>query len=211
MLEVRGKPILRNTIEQCKLYGITELFINTHHLAEQIRNTFGDGSAFGVNIEYSFEPELLGTAGALKNFKTHLQDEPFFVIYGDNYIPYDLAQIYQYHLRKNGIATIVLYHLDDVSLSGIAVLDEDDAILRFIEKPKPEETVSHLVNTGVYVCSPEIFKFIDEGFSDFGKDIFPKMIAGGEKLYGCVMQENMLAVDTWELYQKAQKLDVVAE
>lgn len=202
---MHGKPIIQNTIERCARYGITDLFINTHHLSDQVKNLLGDGSDYGVHITYSYEPELLGTAGALNNFKEHLRSEPFFVFYGDNYIPYDLRTIREFYFRKNGIVTIVLYYLEDVSLSGIAMLNDDERILRFIEKPTPEETISHLVNTGVYVCSPRILDFISDGFSDFGRDIFPKLLSSGEHLFGCVMDEKMLAIDTVALYEKAVK------
>jgi mannose-1-phosphate guanylyltransferase / phosphomannomutase len=85
MIEFRGKPILEHNINLCKRYGVSELCINTHHLHQKIREYFGDGSKFGVSINYSYESELLGTSGAVKNFSKFLGNEPFFVIYGDNY------------------------------------------------------------------------------------------------------------------------------
>jgi len=205
LLEIRGKPILQYNIELCRKHGITRIFVNTHHLARKIKEFLGDGKKFGVSITDSYEPELLGTAGALNNFKSDLQVEPFFVIYGDNIIDYDLTSMYQFHQLKKGIATIALFEKRDVSMSGIAVLTKDGRILKFIEKPKPKEEVSHLANAGLYVLSPQIFDYIHGGFSDFGKNIFPKLIREGKNLFGIVMKGKLDAVDTVDLYNEVRE------
>ena len=90
LIKVNGKSILEHAIELCRRHGITEFFINTHHHAEKITSSLGDGARFGVKITYSYEPELLGTAGAIRNFMGHLTHDPFFVLYGDNYSDYNL-------------------------------------------------------------------------------------------------------------------------
>jgi mannose-1-phosphate guanylyltransferase len=205
LLEVHGKPILLHNIELCHKYGINELFINTHYQSNKVRDFFGDGKRFGVSITYSYEPELLGTAGALNNFKANLQNSPFFVIYADNISDLDLRAIYAYHQLKEGIATVALFEKRNVSMSGIAVLGEQGRIIQFIEKPTSKQEVSHLVNAGIYVLSPEIFEYIPSGFSDFGADIFPKLISIGEKLCGTVVEGKVVAVDTIDLYTEAAK------
>jgi mannose-1-phosphate guanylyltransferase len=207
LLEVHGKPILLHNIELCHKYGINELFINTHYQANKVRDFLGDGKRFGVSITYSYEQELLGTASALNNFKTNLQDGPFFVIYADNIFDLDLRAIYAYHQLKEGIATVALSEKRNVSMSGIAVLDEQGRIIQFIEKPTPEQEVSHLVNAGIYVLSPRIFEYIPRSFSDFGTDIFPRLISKGEGLYGLVMKGKVEAIDTLELYDEIRKSD----
>ena len=204
LLEVDGKPILQHQIELCAKHGVRELFINTHHLAEKIRDRFGDGSSLGVSITYSYEPDLLGTAGALHNFQEHLYDSHFFALYGDNRCDYDLRSLYDFHIQKSAIGTIALFEKQDVANSGIAILDPSNRILRFIEKPEPSEYVSNLVNAGVYVLSPRIFEYIPHGYSDFGRDIFPKLISEGEMLFGVVTQGRLDAVDTIELYHEAR-------
>ena len=80
MLELNGKPILEHNIEICKQAGIKEIFINLHHLPEKITKYFGDGSRFSVKITYNHEKELLGTAGALRDFKNDIGNDSFFVI-----------------------------------------------------------------------------------------------------------------------------------
>jgi mannose-1-phosphate guanylyltransferase len=205
LLEVHGKPILLHNIELCRKHGINELFINTHYQANKVKDFFGDGKRFGVSITYSYEPELLGTAGALNKFKANLQNGPFFVIYADNISDLDLRAIYHYHQLEQRIATVALYEKRNVSMSGIAVLGEQGRITQFIEKPTPEQEVSHFVNAGIYVLSPKIFEYIPRGFSDFGADIFPKLISIGEKFYGRVVAGKVAAVDTIDLYTEAAK------
>ena len=205
LLPVNGKPVLRHLVELCARHGIGEVFINTHYLAARIRSALGDGSEFGVCITYSYEDELLGTAGALSAFRDALTGDAFLVIYGDNFMDYDLAELLRFHHKKGGIATVALYELEDVSHSGIAVLDDEQRILRFIEKPRPEEAVSNLVNCGLYVLSPEILDDIPEGFSDFGRDIFPALLQQNRKLYGYVMDHALIPIDTVEMYNKAQR------
>lgn len=204
LLEIKGVPILRHTVEQCVRHGINRIFINTHHLADRITAAIGDGAPYGATIRYSFEETLLGTAGALWNFRQWIDGDDFFVIYGDNYFDYDLGAIAAFHRAKGGIATVALYEIDDVSQSGIAVLDERSRILRFIEKPRPEEIVSHLVNCGIYMLSPRVFEFLPDGPSDFGRDVFPRLLQAGEAMYGMVHEAGLIPVDTEDMLAKAR-------
>ena len=203
LLKPRGKAVLQHLAELCARHGVTDLCINTHHLAEQIRAVMGDGSAAGLRIHYSYEEELLGTAGALHNLRSILGDDDFFVIYGDNLMDYDLGALAGQHRMHGGMATVAFYEKEDVSHSGIAVLDDEMRILQFIEKPSPEQAVSNLVNCGLYVLSPEIFDHLPDGFSDFGKDIFPALLEQGIPMYGAVMDRPLIALDTPDMLADA--------
>lgn len=203
LLEVRGTPVLRHLAALCARHGVTELCINTHYLAERIRAEVGDGEDFGLRIRYSFEAELLGTAGALRNFRDTLEDGAFFVLYGDNFMDYDLTALAAFHRAHGGIGTVALYEKEDVSHSGIAVLDDAGRIRRFIEKPTPAEAVSRLVNCGLYVLEPEVFEYIGDGAPDFGKDVFPALLADDRALYGAVMDHPLIPIDTVEMYEAA--------
>ncbi|MFZ1728607.1 MAG: nucleotidyltransferase family protein [Bacteroidota bacterium] len=207
LLSVRGTPVLRHLAALCAEHGVTDLCINTHYLAERIHEAMGDGSDIGLRIHYSLEKELLGTAGALRNFQALLGSEAFFVIYGDNFMDYDLGAFAAFHHSHGGIGTVALYEKEDVRHSGIAVLDEKNRITRFIEKPTPEQRVSHLVNCGLYILEAEIFDDIPAGVQDFGKDVFPALLAQGKELYGMVMDRPLIAIDTVEMYQDAMLRD----
>ncbi len=203
MIRYKGKPILQHNIELCKAFGIREFFINTHHLPESIRSYFGDGSAFGIDLHYSFEEEILGTAGALNNFREQLIGEEFFVLYGDNFSNIDLSLLKAEFDTHHCIGVIAFHHREDVLQSGVGEFAPDGRILRFVEKPKPGITDSHWVNAGIYFLSPAIFQHIPLGFSDFAKDIIPDLLNQNIPLYSVRSEALLWAFDTPDLLRDA--------
>lgn len=199
MIEINGKPILEHNIELCKKYGINNIYINLHHLPHTIMKYFGDGKKFGVNIKYSYENKLLGTSGSVRNIikKYKSFNNNFFVIYGDNYSNYNLDL-----LKSDSIANIGFHYREDVESSGVAEFDENMRIISFFEKPEKEQISSYWVNAGIYYLSPEIIKYIPEGFSDFSKDIFPKLINNNIPIYGVCSDSDVKAFDTPEMLLK---------
>jgi NDP-sugar pyrophosphorylase family protein len=185
MIPIGGKPILERTIEHLRRHSITDIVINLHFLPQMIIEHFGDGSRWGVRLTYSLEREALGTAGGVKNVARFFDDGPFVVWYGDNLSRCNLGRFIAHHEAKGSVATIALHYREDVSQSGIVGLDETDRIVRFVEKPTPEQAFSHWVNAGIYVLDPAVLSFIPaKGVLDFGRDIFPHMLAAGRPLYG---------------------------
>jgi len=219
MLKIRGKPILEHNIEWLRDFGIRDIYINLHHLPNVIKSYFKDGKKWDINIAYSYEQKLLGTAGGVKkiiedlwiegkwkekNFNSYeVLYDPFLVVYGDNLFEYDLRKIIDFYERKNGVATIALCKKEKVDQSGIALLDDDDRIIKFIEKPKPNEFISHFVNTGLYVLKQSVLNYIPSKKSiDFGKDVFPQMIEKRENIFGIVLKSSIIAIDTPFLYRQ---------
>jgi len=205
MLSVNWKPILQHNIELCKKFGITEIFINTHYLSDKIIDFFKDGSNFGVDITYSFENEPLGTAGALNNFRKYINDDNFFVIYGDNISNFNLNSLVKKFEEVNSIGVIGFHYREDIANSGVAEFDKNGKINLFIEKPSANQTQSHWINAGVYYLSSKIFNYISKGFSDFAKDVFPLLLEKNESLYGVCSDSDVLAFDTPEMYKKSIK------
>jgi NDP-sugar pyrophosphorylase family protein len=206
MIQVSGRPILEYTVRLLAQHGINELVVNLHHRPEAISNFFGDGCRWGVSITYSYEPELLGTAGAVKRM-AHLFTETFFVVYGDNLTTCDLKRLLSYHRCKGGIGTVALHYREDPTSSGIVKLDDTDRITRFLEKPRPEEAFSHWVNAGILVLEPQVLDAIhNDGPADFGRDIFPVLLARGQPLYGYRMSEDegLWWIDTLEDLSRVQ-------
>ena len=212
MLRIGRKPILEYNIEWLRDYGIREIFINLHYLPDLIRNYFKKGKKWGVKIEYSYEPNLLGTAGAvrkifedyqIKNSCNENKDNPFLVVYGDNLYEFNLSELKNFHEKNKGIATIGLHEKEKVDQSGIVLLNDKNRITKFIEKPNAHEMISHLVNTGLYILEPQVLEYIPSNKSlDFGKDIFPKMIQKNEKITGVILKGKLTAVDTPALYKE---------
>src|SRR5205814_2279764 len=124
---------------------VWDIWINLHHAPEPIRVHFGDGSKFGVSIHYSEEPELLGTAGALRKLEQHFSSGFFFVVYGDNDIDLDYGS---FAAGRRGPITILAHHRDYVAESGVLDLAADNRILRSQEQPTPGSELSHSVRAG---------------------------------------------------------------
>jgi NDP-sugar pyrophosphorylase family protein len=190
MVPIAGRPILEHNIDWLKSFGVTDLVINLHYLPEAITNHFGDGSNWGVQISYSRELELLGTAGAVKNMSSFF-DKPFFVWYGDNLSTCRLDRLWELHQKRAGVATIALHYREDATQSGIVGIDENDRVVQFLEKPRTDQIFSHWVNAGILVLEKSVIEAIPSEIpADFGRDVFPALLTSGAALYGYRMSED---------------------
>ena len=203
MVEVGGKKILERTIEQLKLAGVSDLLINTHYFPEVVKNYFGDGSKWGMKIQYSFEPEILGTAGGLKKCEDYFNNEKeFLVVYGDNVFKLDFGRLISTHQNKDSPALVALFDRTKSPNSGIAggvVEVQNGRIIKFWEGANSNDL--NLVNAGVYILKPEIFKHIPKNtYYDFGKNVFPKLLDERIpiKAYILESQEAVFGIDTME-------------
>jgi len=199
MIPIGGKPILEHHVEHLAGAGIREIFINLHHLPERITSYFGDGRKWGVRIRYSFEPEIMGTAGAVKKLESELRGGPFLVVYGDNYLEMDLSGFIEASAAHYGVGTVAVFEKADVTGSGILELGKDDEIVRFKEKPAPGEVFSHLVGAGLFYFRPAIFEYIPSGYSDFGLDVIPRLLRDGGRLFGRRFKGDVWAIDDLDL------------
>ncbi|HVR46481.1 MAG TPA: NDP-sugar synthase [Candidatus Binatia bacterium] len=185
LVPVAGVPNAAHLLRYLRAYGFDEIAMNLHYHPEAIVAALGDGSRFGVKIHYSHEPELLGSAGAVKNIQEFFGEETFLVIGCDEVTDLSLERLLAFHRDRDALASIALVECDDVEQYGVVVLDERGKIAAFQEKPPRGAERSKLVNTGVYVFSPGIFDHIPAGeFYDFGKQVFPSLQTANERFYG---------------------------
>ncbi len=185
LVPVAGVPNAAHLLHYLKEYGFDEIAMNLHYHAEAIVATLGDGSEFGVKLHYSHESELLGSAGAVKNIQGFFGEETFLVIGCDEVTDLKLDRLMDFHRERGALASIALIECEDVEQYGVVVVDERGRVVGFQEKPPRGTERSKLVNTGVYVFSPEIFDHIPAGeFYDFGKQVFPALQAANERFYG---------------------------
>jgi NDP-sugar pyrophosphorylase family protein len=206
MIRIGSAPILEHNIRLLRKHGIREIAINLRHRPDVIRGYFGDGTGLGVSIRYSYEDELLGTAGALKPLENFF-GERFFVLYGDNLSDCDLSRLLKHHLALRAVCTVAVFHREDVSQSGVADIDPDGFIRRFVEKPRPGESTSHWVNAGIMVCEREILDRIPCGrASDFGRDVLPALLAEGRRAGAYFMTEQLLWIDSPEDHRATSAL-----
>ncbi len=206
MIKISNKPVLQHTIENLKKFDINEVVINLHLYPEIIKNYFGYGENFGVRIKYSFEEDLMGTAGGLGKVREEFKNETFVILSGDGYFDVDLKKVIEFHKAKKALATIVLKRYDEKFKYGVVFTDENSKIQKFVEKPKFKDIYENKVNTGIYVLEPEIFQFIPENkFYDFGNDVWPKLMQENARVLGYEMQEYWCDIGDIEAYKAAQK------
>jgi len=185
LVPVAGEPNAVHLIRYLKTYGFDEIAINVHYLPDMIVEALGDGSAFGVHLEYLHESVLLGSAGAVEQVKDFLSVGPFVVVGCDDLTDLPLDRLLDFHSKNHAIATIGLVRRDEVDQYGVVVTDETGRITGFQEKPAKGTELSHLVNTGIYAFTPEIFDYIPTGvFYDFGKQVFPSLVEAKQAFYG---------------------------
>ena len=206
MVPIGGRPLLEHHFELFRRHGVTEFIVNLHHLPETITDHFGDGSRFGVKITYSREETLLGTAGAVKKMEALLRDGPFIVFYGDNLVAADLTALVAFHRQRKGVATVALWESPEPWTGGVVETEADGRIRRFVEKPDRKEVSTNLINAGIYVLEPAVLDTIPAGeFRDFGKDVFPDLLARGAALYAMKPNAYIQDIGTPERLAKAQR------
>lgn len=179
MVPVIDRPCMAHLLALVAKHGFTDAVANLHYYPDTIRDYFGDGSDFGVNLEYNLEPELLGTAGGVRAVADSLTagGEPFLIISGDALTDIDLSKLVERHKSAGGVATLTVKRVDDTREYGVVLHDEDGRITGFQEKPAPEDALSDLGNCGIYVFSPEIFDYFpDTEFVDWAQDVFPVLL-----------------------------------
>ncbi len=195
MVPVLNRPVMEHIVRLLAGHGFTETIANLHWFPQLIRAHFGDGSAFGLELTYSPEEQLLGTSGGVRNAADFLGDS-FLVISGDALTDIDLAAMRDFHESHDGVATLATKRVADTSQFGVAITDSDGRIQGFQEKPDPAEALSDLANCGIYMFRSEIFDFFPEpgtsaaagpgdppGFADWAMDVFPRLLDGDVPFY----------------------------
>ncbi len=186
LVPVGNIPIMEHTVRLLKRHGFTDLCVLLYFLPDTITSHFGDGSEWGVNMTYVTPAADLGTAGAVK-FAAGEVDEPILVVSADVLTDFDLAAAATFHREKGAEATMVLTRVEQPLAYGIVITDEQGRVLRFLEKPSWGEVFSDTINTGIYLLEPSVFPAIPAGRPyDFGKELFPALLAAGRPLWGHV-------------------------
>ncbi len=185
MVPICGKPFTEYQIELMKRYGIDEVIFSLCYKWNAFEEYFGDGSRFGVKIRYVVEESPLGTAGAIKNVESFLDDEPFFVFNGDILSDFNLGEIFEFHKDRGSICTIALTPVDNPTIYGVVEKEKDGRITRFTEKPRPEEIRSNMINAGLYVLDKKVLSRMPAGVKiSIEREIFPDLLKDGEPMYG---------------------------
>jgi NDP-sugar pyrophosphorylase family protein len=181
MVPILNKPILEYSINLLRSYGIRDILITTCYKSNTIKEYFGNGSRFNVNITYLEERKPLGTAGGVFLAK-HLLEEPFLVLSGDAFTNIPIDQVIHFHQIKKAAMTLVSKEVPDPREYGVCYADQSRKLTGFIEKPSTCR--GNEVNTGVYIIEPSLLrKYSGKGALDFSRDLIPSLLHNNEEVY----------------------------
>lgn len=184
MIPLVNQPFIERMIENLRDQGITEVILAVQYLADRFRDALGDGSRLGVKVHIIEEPEPRGTAGAVKNVE-HMLDDTTFVFNGDVLTDLDLQAMLAYHRARGSKLTIALTPVEDPTAFGLVETLADGRISRFLEKPRPEDVTTNMINAGTYILEPEVFKYVPPGqFYMFERGLFPVMLQTSDPMFG---------------------------
>ncbi|MDD2384942.1 MAG: nucleotidyltransferase family protein [Sulfurospirillaceae bacterium] len=199
MLKVGNKPILQTIVEKFAEYGYINITMCVNYKSHIIQDYFGDGSEFGVNIEYVFEGQRMGTAGALSLLKEK-PTESFFVMNGDLLTNVNFEHLHDFHLSNNSMGTMCVREYDFQVPYGVVNIN-DSKILSIEEKP----TQKFFVSAGIYMLSPEVLEYIPQNqFYDM-PTLFEKMINENKNAISFPLREYWLDIGRIEEYKKANE------
>lgn len=206
-----NEPVMGYALKLLKRHGFDRVGVTLWYLPNEIRDAFGRGDAYDLKLTYFEEHTPLGTAGSVKMAKEQLT-ETFLVLSGDGLTDCDLSSALAFHRQKKALATLVLKRVQEPLPYGVVLTDGEGRITKFVEKPGWSRVYSDLVNTGIYILEPEIFRWIpDQGTPDFGKDIFPALLKERLPLYGWETQGYWCDVGHQGAYLSAQRALMAGE
>ena len=161
MIKIEGKPVLEREIECLRNQGFTDIIITVSHLAEHIINHFGDGTSFGVKIEYFIEETPLGNAGALYKLRDKL-DEDFLLLNADSIFDIDFNRFVDYHKAKGGLVTLFTHPNSHPYDSGVLIADENGAVDTWLTKEDVRpKWYRNRVNAGLHVINPKVLDMLN--------------------------------------------------
>lgn len=204
MVKIGAKPVLEHLILLCKKHNIQDIIINLHYLPDKIKNYFKSGEKWGVNIYYSYEPEIMGGAGGLKYAEKYL-DKTFFVLNGDVMTNVNLTKMLKFHKRKKGIGCFLVHKTDHPYDSDLVEFDKKFQVLRFF-RPKRGDKFKSISKTGTHIFEPEVLKHIPKNTKhSLEKELIPNLLAKGKKLYAYYSEEYSKDMGTWERLKQVGK------
>jgi mannose-1-phosphate guanylyltransferase/phosphomannomutase len=202
LLPVLNRPVIEHVLRLLARHGSTEAIITVQFLASLVRSHTGDGSDLGLRLTYVTEDVPLGTAGSVKNAEHEIGPGSFLVISGDAITDLDLTALVAHHRATGSEVTICLSRTGNPVEFGGVVLDEDERVVRLVEKPGWGQVVSDLVNTGIYVMESTVLARLPARTQlDWSADVLPDLLTSGARVTGYVSDDYWEDVGTLERYR----------
>lgn len=205
MVPVVNRPIMEHILRLLRSHNLTEIVVTLFYHPEAIIDYFGNGSRFGVRLQYVKAEADYGTAGGVRN-AAGLIGERFLIISGDVLTDFNLTKAIAFHEQRQAKVTIVLYHSQNPLQYGVVITRDDGKIIRFVEKPTWGEVFSDTINTGIYIIEPEILDLVPrETEFDFSKDLFPLLLEKDDALFGYPSDGYWRDIGDLTEYQEAHR------
>ncbi|MBX6378082.1 MAG: NDP-sugar synthase, partial [Clostridia bacterium] len=200
LVPVANRPWLDTLLRRLATAGVRDVVIGLHHRREVFPAIIGDGARYGLRLQYVVEERPLGTGGAIRLAASYLQTT-FVVFNADVVVDFSLETLLRHHRERGALASIALAEVEDTSAYGVVVTGSDGRIRRFVEKPRPGQVASRLINAGVYVFEPEVLSRIPAGRPvSLEREVFPELVESGASLYGFPFIGYWLDMGTPERY-----------
>lgn len=200
MLRVGDKPMLEHLVNQFIHCGFHNFYFSTHYLPDVIRAHFGDGSKWGVSIQYVHEDSPLGTGGALGLLPRDLPDLPLIMMNGDVLTKLNYAQLLRHHESKRYDATVCVREDEHAVPFGV-IETEDQLITNMVEKP----TYRYKINTGIYILNPDIVASVQPGQRVDMPSLLEQHRHDGKRIGTYTSYDYWLDIGQMKDYQKAQR------
>lgn len=201
LFSIAGRPLLDIIIANLQKAGCESVIINTHHLHLQIEAFVAERN-YSLSVSTRYEPQILGTGGAIKNVADFWGHQPFIVINADIVADIDLAEVYRSHCRQHPLATLVL--CDDPAFNSVAV-EQNKWIIGFRDRDQiPEQPAERLLTfTGIQVLEPGVLDYIPENTAFSSIDAFKKILADEKKLQAYIARRGQWQdIGTPECYRQ---------
>ena len=197
LMPIGDVPILDVVLRQLKGHGFTKVIMAVGYLAELLETYFGNGSKYGIDIQYSRESKPLGTAGPLSLIEN--LTSPFLVMNGDILTTLNYSTLINYHKEKEAIATIAMHKRTvDVDF-GVIELNTNSEITDYIEKPN----LKYLVSMGIYIFETKVLSYIKPNEKLDFPDLVKKLLENNERVIGYSSNDYWLDIGRHDDYQKA--------
>jgi len=209
IVPIANRPFLLYQLELLKRADVRDVILSLSYQPHKIEDRLGDGTDLNVRISYAVEATPLGTAGAYRNAAS-LINETTVVFNGDVLTDIDLNEVIRFHRERQAAATIVLTPVPNPTAYGLVETEADGRVLRFLEKPKPEEVTCDTINAGIYILEPRVLEYVPEGepfMFEYG--VFPQLLERGERFYAYTWRGYWRDIGTAASYLQAN-MDVLA-
>lgn len=202
LVPIHHQPLLGWWLQLLKKHHITEILINTHYLSEQVDEYIQSLHEPELKIHVAYEKELLGSGGTVKNNIDFVDDgEDFLICYADNLTAINLSKLIHFHKNHAALLTMGLFYANNPSQCGIAVMNGENVITEFVEKPAAPH--SNLANAGIYVTNKQILEYFPgDSVFDFGRHVLPCLV---NRMRGYIIDEYHLDIGTVANYRRANR------